>query len=239
MIFIARHYKGVRFSQKWFSEKTLFSDCLKIMIYKQLDLGVKTNGFFIKKYFYTLHSDLTLTEESILKKFSSTIRNEINRSEREEYAFNSSELKEEFITIYNEFASQRGIASVTLEKLNDYKENLVLTSSSINGVITAVHSYLVDFDNRRVRLLHSGTLRFSERIDRNMIARSNKFLHFKDMQKFKMEGFLIYDWGGIAYETEDKALQGINKFKGSFGGELIKQKELSSLFYYLILKIFK
>ena len=119
MIIVKRYYKGLRFSQKWFSQKVNSFDCLTVTIYKQLDASVKTNSFFIKKDSYTLHSDLTLTEEDIVKKFSSTIRNEINRAQRENCSFKLNETKENFISIYNDFASQRGIAVVTLEKLND------------------------------------------------------------------------------------------------------------------------
>lgn len=239
MIIIKKKIKGLVFSQKWFSDKILISDFLKAVIYKQCDINVKDNNLFIKNNSFTLQSDLTLSEENILKKFSSTIRNEINRAEREGSIFNSFENKENFISIYNDFALQRGIANVTLKKLEGYNNHLILTSSSIDGVITAVHSYLIDFEQKKVRLLHSGTQRFTKDLDRNMIARSNKFLHFKDLQKFKEEGFLIYDWGGLAYNTEDKGLQGINKFKESFGGDMIKQKEFISILYYLILKIIK
>ena len=239
MIIIKRNFKGLQFSQKWFFTEVNFLDCLKITIYKQLDFNIKSSFLFIKKNFYTLHSDLSLNENEMLKKFSATIRNEINRSEREECIFNPLDSKENFISVYNDFAAQRGIAGVTMNKLTEINTNLVITSCLINGIITSVHSYLIDPDSKRVRLLHSGTQRFSDVLDRNMIARSNKYLHFKDMLKFKEEGFEIYDWGGIAYETEDKGLQGINKFKESFGGKLVKEKELLSILYFLILKIYK
>jgi hypothetical protein len=239
MIVLKKRTFGLLATQKWFFTKINFSDSLKITVYKQLDFSIKSKGLFVEKDSYTLHSDLSLTNDEILTKFSSTIRNEIKRSEREGCVFNSSESKENFIIIYNDFASQREITGLTMEKLKAINSNLIITSCTINGIIATVHSYLVDSNSKRVRLLHSGTQRFSEGVDRNMIARSNKFLHFKDMVKFKEEGFLIYDWGGIAYNSEDKGLQGINNFKESFGGELIKEKELLSLLYFLILKIFK
>jgi hypothetical protein len=239
MIIIRKRKTALNATQKWFSNEVTILDFLSITVYKQIDFEVKSSIFFLKKLFYTLHSNLTLSEEEIVKKFSSTIRNEIKRSEREGCVFNTFETETNFISIYNDFAKQRGIAVLTLEKLMELKSNLRLTSSSINGVITAVHSYLVDHDLKKVRLLHSGTQRFSEELDRNLIARSNKFLHYKDIIQFKQEGFQVYDWGGIAFDTQDIGLQGINKFKESFGGELIKQKELYSPLYYFILKLLK
>lgn len=239
MIIISKRKRGLKATQKWFSSRVNLIDCIFITTYKQLDFEIKPIGFFVKKESYTLYSDLTLTEDDILNKFSSTIRNEIRRSEREECVFNPSESKDNFVLLYNDFAERRGIGKLTVEKLVELEANLILTSASIGGIITAVHSYLVDYKLKKVRLLHSGTQRFSGMLDRNMIARSNKFLHYMDMTQFKRDGFQVYDWGGIAFNTQDKGLQGINKFKESFGGELIKQKELYSLLYYLILKLFK
>ena len=239
MIEVNRSLKGLKYTQKWFFNKVDFFDCMKITVYKQIHIDLITSPFFIKKYSYTLHSDLSLNEEEILEKFSSTVRNEIRRAEREGSIFNHVESKENFMHFYNEFASQRGISGISMEKLNSYGNNLRLTSTTKDGVITSAHSYLVDLDNKKVRFLHGGTSRFSESIDRNMIARSNKFLHFKNFMSFKELGFIIYDWGGIAYETKDKGLMGINKFKKSFGGELIKEKDLYSILYYIYLKTFK
>jgi hypothetical protein len=239
MIIIRKRKTALNATQKWFSNEVTILDFLSITVYKQIDFEVKSSIFFYKKLFYTLHSNLTLSEVEIVKKFSSTIRNEIKRSEREGCVFNTSESKANFILIYNDFAKQRGIAGLTIEKLAELSDNLRLTSTSMAGVITAVHSYLVDYDLKKVRLLHSGTQRFSEELDRNMIARSNKFLHYRDLIQFKQEGFRVYDWGGIAFDTQDIGLQGINKFKESFGGELIKQKELYSPLYYFILKLLK
>ena len=118
MIIIKRNFKGLQFSQKWFFTEVNFLDCLKITIYKQLDFNIKSSFLFIKKNFYTLHSDLSLNENEMLKKFSATIRNEINRSEREECIFNPLDSKENFISVYNDFAAQRGIAGVTMNKLS-------------------------------------------------------------------------------------------------------------------------
>jgi hypothetical protein len=239
MIIIRKRKAGLNATQKWFSDKVKGLDCLSIMIYKQVDFEIRASAFFYCEMFHTLHSDLTLADEEIVKKISSTVRNEIKRAEREGCVFNPLESKENFILLYNDFAKQRGIACLTIDKLMELNENLILTSTSVDGELTAVHSYLVDYDLKKVRLLHSGTQRFSEELDRNMIARSNKFLHYKDLIHFKKDGFRVYDWGGITFDTEDKGLQGINKFKESFGGELVIQKELYSPLYYLILKLFK
>lgn len=239
MIIIKKNKFCLISTQKWFPNVIKAIDCLTITMYKQVDSHIKYSPFFKKENSYTLHSDLTLSEEEIFKKFSSTIRNEIRRAEKEGSIFIYSERKDVFLMIFNDLASQKGLACQSIDSLNAYGSNLILTSTSMNNVITAVHSYLIDFDLKKVRLLHSATLRFSKSLDSNMVARSNKYLHYMDMKIFKNEGFEIYDWGGIAFGSENISLRGINKFKESFGGQLIVQKNLYSPLYYLILKLFK
>lgn len=239
MIVVEKCKFGLSAIQKWFPLKVKSIDSLLILMYKQVDLDVKTSNYFIKEKSYTLHSDLRLSEDEIMKNYSSTIRNEIRRAERDGSVFNENESLDAFLSVFNDFAFQKGIACQTKNKMNAFGSNLVLTSTSFNNVITAVHSYLIDLESKKIRLLHSATRRFSEDLDSNMIARSNKYLHYMDMKMFKNSGFEIYDWGGIAFGSENESLQGINKFKESFGGHLIEQRNLYSLSYYLILKFSK
>jgi len=239
MIIVKKNKLGLVAVQKWYPTNVKGIDCIHITMYKQVDLQTKFPLCFFKEKSYTLHSNIVVPEEEMLKKFSSTIRNEIRRAEKDGSEYTENESLENFLNVFNDFAFHKGLASQTLDNLNSFGSNLVLTSTSINKKITAVHSYLIDFETKKVRLLHSATPRFSETLDRNMIARSNKYLHYMDMKKFKDEGFEVYDWGGIAYGSDDKSLQGINKFKESFGGQLIEQLNLYSILYYLILKLFK
>lgn len=222
--------------QKWFADRITTIDCLTFTMYKQVDLKFKS-FFFIKEKSYTLHSELTFPEEEIIRKYNSTIRNEIKRAEKDGCSFMYNDTKEIFLKEYNNFAAKKNLFRQSLDSLNAYGDNLVITSSSINKSITAIHSYLLDNDLKKVRLLHSASLRFSDGIDKNMIARSNKYLHYMDMKEFKKNGFEIYDWGGIAYQSEDENLKGINKFKESFGGNLVEQQNLYSPLYYLVLKL--
>lgn len=239
MIIIKKKQSFLKATQKWFPESISVSDCLSITMFKQVDSHVKTPLVFFKEKSFTLHTNLTQPIEDIFKKFSATIRNELRRTEKEDSTYTYNEKADIFLSIFNDFAVQKGLACQTIESLTAFGSNLILTSIAINGLITAVHSYLIDSDLKKVRLLHSATLRFSDNLDSNMIARSNKYLHYLDIKKFKAEGIETYDWGGIALGSDDKSLQGINRFKESFGGELIEQVSLYSPLYYLILKLFK
>ena len=240
MIIVKKNKFGFVAVQKWFPTNIKGIDSILITMYKQVELQIKVSPFFFKEKTYTLHSNINNCDiEEIFSKFSSTIKNEIRRSEKEGNLFTENESAENFLSIFNDFAFHKGLSGQTIDNLNSYGSNLVFTSSSVNEVITSVHSYLIDYETKKVRLLHSATQRFSDTLDKNLIARSNKYLHYMDMKKFKNEGFEVYDWGGIAYGSDDKSLQGINKFKESFGGQLTEQMNLYSIFYYLILKLFK
>lgn len=237
MIIIKKKIFGLTATQKWFPKFINVLDFITITMYKQVDLQIKSSCFYFKEKAYTLHSNLDLPEEEILKKFNSTIRNEVRRADKEGNSYKYAECKDIFLNIFNDFASKKGISCQSTNSLDAYGDNLILTSTCINNITTVVHSYLIDSDLNKVRLLHSATKRFSDDLNRNLIARSNKYLHFMDMMIFKKKGFVIYDWGGIAFGTENKSLLGINKFKESFGGQLIEQKNLYSPLYKLTLEI--
>jgi lipid II:glycine glycyltransferase (peptidoglycan interpeptide bridge formation enzyme) len=60
-----------------------------------------------------------------------------------------------------------------------------------------------------------------------MIGRANRLLHWEDIRYFKSQGYLIYDFGGIGVDINDKEKQAINKFKECFNG--VRVKEYKSL----------
>ena len=66
-------------------------------------------------------------------------------------------------------------------------------------------------------VLHGGTGIPEDKA--NEIGRMNKYLHWKDIQYFKNNGFSRYEWGGI---TDPDKPNGIDKFKMEFGGRVIQ-----------------
>jgi hypothetical protein len=224
--------------QIWFSSYINFSDIFKITIYKQIDFNIKKPLFFFEK-FHTLNTDLTIELENIFKNFNSTLKNEINKAKKDNFILNFNESSSNFLLIYNEFANYKNLPKISIDNILCYRDKIIFTSICKDNIILTVHSYLIDKELNKVRLLHSANSRFYEKYCDKIISRSNKFLHFNDIIYFKLQGIAIYDWGGIAYETNDKILIGINSFKKSFGGELVCQKNVYSPLYYLLLKLFK
>lgn len=72
-----------------------------------------------------------------------------------------------------------------------------------------------------------------------MVGMANRFLHFENIKYFKENGYEEYDFGGYAYNTQDKHLQNINAFKAAFGGVLSEQSDYYSYPLYISLKIKK
>lgn len=230
MIIIKKKKKGILIEQKWFPIEKENRDIWKVMMYHQTLLDFRSL-FFHREEYHTLLTDLTDPLEEIFHRFSSTVKNEIRRAEKEGLEFYGKETLERFVPFYNDFAVAKGLATKSVGELKMYGESLVVTSASWEGKIIAVHSYLMDNECKRVRLLHSGTSRLVEGVDRNRIARGNKYLHYLDMEMFKKEGMYVYDWGGYAYNTVDPGLMGVNKFKASFGGKEVKEFNYYSRLY--------
>lgn len=231
-------YRILTNTEYWFSENKDLKNNLGIVSFRQAKNDIIMKGYK-KETFHTLISDLTASKEDILKNFSSTVRNEINRSIKEDVITVFNDSKSNFIPFYNNFASLKGLRILKKRSLSSYKRNLIITSAFSQNTQLCSHSYLIDYEIKRVRLLQSATMRFSEDIDHNLIGRANKYLHFQDMIYFKNQGYKIYDWGGIAANPTDSSLIGINRFKKSFGGEELIEYDYTSMLYEILLKVKK
>lgn len=154
-----------------------------------------------------------------------TVRNEINRSKREDvkicfYPSNliSDELLNEFESMYIEIYASKKIKTKGLSRkmLKAYIENsaLLISVAYINGNPAIYHSYVCD--NTHARLLHScSAFREEDNAFRNAIDRANKYLHWRDWLYLKEMGVIEYDWGEISsYHNPN----GIDRFKMSFLG---------------------
>jgi lipid II:glycine glycyltransferase (peptidoglycan interpeptide bridge formation enzyme) len=210
---------------------------LRLSVYYQARVDKKPFGFICTP-FYTILNTLDIPEQEIIKGFTSTVRNEVRRSERENVQWCLMDSLDEFRLFHNAFAAAKGAYMADEGLIEGYKDKLVITCASLNEKVLAAHAYLCDREAKTVRLLLSSNIRLTERIDANLVGRANKFLHFKDMVHFKENGYLVYDFGGFAYNTNEKQRQGINAFKQSFGGKLVQHTNYQSWLYWLSSKLF-
>jgi hypothetical protein len=212
-------------------------DALRLSVYYQARVEKKPFGF-MSRPFYTILNVLDIPEEEILKGFTSTVRNEVRRSERENVQCGLMDNLDEFERFQNDFATAKGTYVADRGLIEGYKDSLVITCAKLDGRMLAAHAYLCDREARIVRLLLASRIWLTERIDANLIGRANKLLHFKDMMYFKENGCVVYDFGGFAKNTKDKQRQGINTFKQSFGGKLVQNTDYQSWLYWLSSKLF-
>ena len=174
----------------------------------------------------TLISDLSLEEDALWSMTTKTVRNEINRSKRENVGVSvhrgkqiSEDLLNKFNIMYHDMYEEKGMSGyyLPINELKEYadKDALVITTSEIDGKIVVYHSYIID--NHHSRFLHScSEFRVADNAMRNAIGRANKYLHWNDWIYLKGDGVVEYDWGGISsYEKPN----GIDKFKMSFGDQ--------------------
>ncbi|MGH9730010.1 MAG: hypothetical protein ACRD4V_15655 [Candidatus Acidiferrales bacterium] len=222
---------------KYYSDEIDPRDAFRLSVYYQARVDEKPFGF-VYRPFYTILNALDIPEQEILKGFTSTVRNEVRRSERENVQCGLMDNLDEFRRFHNDFAAAKGTYLADEGLIEGYKDKLVVTYAALEKKILAAHAYLCDREAATVRLLLSSNVRLTERIDANFIGRANKFLHFKDMLHFKESEYLVYDFGGFAYNTSEKQRQGINAFKQSFGGKLVENSDYQSWLYWLSSRVF-
>lgn len=221
------YIKNGRILEKWFSEKTSKKDSYKFVHYRQCK-NLKNDLFFKRVDFYTKTIDLEIKDNEIFDSFNKNCREKIKRI-RNKTNFEVENNIDSFINFYNEFSDLRGRNRLT-EKFTSYCRNIIVTKATYDDEVMVMHSYLIDKNIGRVRLLHSvshfNVLDDSKK--RNLIGMLNRYLHFEDMKYFKEQGFNVYDLGGYAYETKSEKLLNINHFKDQFGGTLVRESSYIS-----------
>lgn len=234
MIKIKRKVKGLSYSQKWFYDNISFIDSLKIVSYLQTNYR-RRKLFFIREKFHTIRIDLTKSIDEIYSDFSKETKYEIRRAERDGVNVIYNYNEKNFLEIYNAFAESKGLNKITIDKLNSFKDHLLISASISNNEISSVHLYLCD--GEITRLLYSAR-NTDCRLKNSEIGIANRYLHYRDMIFFKNLNYKTYDLGGIAKSDNDNLI-GINKFKKSFGGNIVEMYHYYSFPYYFLLKISK
>ncbi len=177
---------------------------------------------------FSLEIDLTQSEAEILKGFTSSTRNQINRAAKDAVRFEawtnpSVEIIREFFAFYAEFTRERGLGDEALnaEWMSHYAEQggiLLTRASAPDGKVLVWHSY---YRNPQwVRQLQSISL-FAGSDDkdlRNAVGRANRYLHWMDILECRRLGIGHFDFGGFYQGEDDEKLLRVNAFKQEFGG---------------------
>lgn len=219
--------KGIfRICNVWFLQNIgEISDTLKVDIlnFRGFENSVQKK-FSISKEQETLNTTLTNSADEIFSGYSSTVRNEIRRAERDGivchfYSADQMQIDPSLLKSFSEefrlFTKLKGIKnSYNSKAIEAYlKENgLLLTQAIFGSTILAQHIYL--YDKSHTRLLYSVS-NFRNSDNKSLVGRANKYLHHYDIQVFKEMGILALDWGGVSSLTSPN---GVDLFKMEFGG---------------------
>ncbi len=195
---------------------------------------IRTPGF--TKFIY-------LKERKFEEDFTRTTLFHIKRAYSEGVRCSTTNDMGMYISFFKSYLERKNLTNFIPEvQLKALGDSLVMRAAyQREGQILTFHSYILDKSVKRVRLLHS----FSDlhvnglgKDEKSLIGRANKLLHYDDMLFFREQGFEVYDFGGYAFNTCDKSLQGINCFKDNFGGILVEESDYES-FIILAAKILK
>lgn len=177
---------------------------------------------YIKKEFHTLLIDLSQDLTSIRKQYRSNYRNEISKAIRLNGRVNFNIPIDTHIRFYNENNNRRIHSQINVR---DYE--YLAFNISLDNNIYASHLYLVS--KYEVVLVSSCTLHTTNSEILKIAGYFNKCLHDKVIEYFKLKGKAYYNFGGIAINTTNKKMLGINKFKQGFGGRTSVYFEYESL----------
>jgi hypothetical protein len=237
VIAIQRKIGPLKLNEKYFSNNFSISDAFGFSVYKY-SFNSNMSLFFSNKIF-TLFIDLNQSLDVLFNKINKNFRKDIQFCIKNNFEFNIVEDRNTFISFFNEFSEMKGLNKANTAVIESLREHSVITSASKDNDMMAMHFYLVDQNQKLVRCLYSATMRLRDDVDKKNVGKANKYLHFKEMEFFKNEGFEIYDFGGYNMDKNDTSLQGVNTFKERFGGELVEMYNHFSSLFYLRNLIFK
>jgi lipid II:glycine glycyltransferase (peptidoglycan interpeptide bridge formation enzyme) len=216
-------------TEKWFPAKISTLNSLLPMIYvnsveKKYFIGFQRNEFLTKVI------DLTLSEDALKSELNKDTQYDVRRSIKDGIKIEITDNWDFFKFFYNKFSVQKGLSQLNNNKIESIKRNATILCAKINDDTLVMHMYLTDSKAGYCRLLYSAS-QFRSNDDssyRALIGRANRHLHWLSILHFKSAGYKLYDLGGYSRDTSNPTLNGINKFKDSFGGKFIIYSTYSS-----------
>ena len=238
MITIKYHKNHLKRTDIFFAKRPKMKHLIGFYDYFQCK-SINTIFGFKRINCYTKLIDLTKSPEELLGLFSNTTRYEIKRSFKDGTKYSIEENFDSFIDFYNKFARSNNLELIESSYLVSFGNNLFISKGVHDDECLVMHANIMDHDFKRVRILLSAShfRKVSDRQKRALIGRVNRFLHFKDMIFAKNMNIERYDLGGYALNSEDKILQGINKFKNGFGGELKRESNYTPYLIWILRKL--
>ncbi|PLR73530.1 hypothetical protein [Bacillus sp. UMB0728] len=165
-------------------------------------------------------------EEGIFQRIHKNTRYKIKRAmNRDELTYielthPKNEEIEKFSEFFNPFAKERNIRLCDVSKLMAIRDQRSLVISYVVSKNNQVLCYHVHHkEEEQGYLIYSASKRYekSDSLERNLIGRANRYLHWKDILSFKEKGCKWYNFSGKVLNERDQGGQNVNKFKEEYG----------------------
>jgi hypothetical protein len=222
--------RAVVYGELWFDEAPLSDTGVDILVHRYRPAPIPHAHSLP---LHSLRTDLAVPAEAIAAEFDESCRRQVRRADRQdglrhEVLAEASDGLEEFAEFYDVFARQKGLWLADRHWLARAAaaDQLVLSCAFREGERLVWHAHLRA--GRTVQLAHSVSLYRGTNDDyRSLVARANRWLHWRDMLSFKTAGLTYYDWGGMFADESTPECAGINRFKRTFGGTPVLAYECS------------
>ena len=217
--------RGVVYGELWYDEELPRNPGVDIVLYRQREAPITKAR---ATPFLSMVTDLAVDEDAIVERFGKDCRYKIRRAETKdgldmELITDPEARLEEFRAFFDAFAKQKSYWPCDQKWLRAACDagQLVLTSASRKGEALVWHAYLVS--GKAAWLQYTGScFRDKDNEQRALIGRANRWLHWKEMLRFKEMGIERYDWGGLFEDESVPGNAGINRFKRDFGGRQVR-----------------
>lgn len=218
------HIRGrfATYGELWFDEQPQGAAHVDVLMFRQRSSPLAGQ---VCLPFLSLVNDLSASEQTLMAGFGKTNRYKIKRAASKdglsaEWLADPQAQLDSFVHFYDEFARQKGLQAAYRRGLDAacVSGHLVLSHASKDTRTLVWHAYMTH--GQKIALLHSASLlRGVKNGDGALLARANRWLHWRDMLHFKEAGLRLYDWGGLFADESNPARAGINRFKREFGGQ--------------------
>jgi len=227
--------KSATHTNRYFAERLNWTDAFRVVQY----LSYKGDAAKIPWYYSitrasSCYTDLTRGMDEILASMKSNTRNEIRRAIKEGCEFGIVDDVDEFIPFYNSFCESKGLNDFTSRaQIGKYEKVLITKATDSEGGVLAMHANILDEKTKVALLMFSCSPRLDANVDKKLIGWGNRFLHFKDLEWLKDNGYTYYDWSGVCLDP-DNPCYSIGQFKLSFGGKVVDSIVLRTPMFVLL-----
>lgn len=214
------------YGEVWYDEELPPHAGVDIVLYRQRQAPVAGAR---AAPFLSMVSELSPQEDEIFGQFGKDCRYKIRRADskdglRMEFGAPPEGELEAFCDFYDAFARQKSFAPCDRKWLAAARAagRLALSAASRDGDILVRHAYFTDGKIAWLQYTAS-CFRGRDNDYRALVGRANRWLHWRDMLRFRRLGVTRYDWGGLFEDESTPERAGINRFKKDFGGEQVRR----------------